>query len=270
MGTPSFLAYEIKPGKYYSQYMQYDGAPTWKGKEYYETILKSLMEGLDYFIKDNKPNKQFFTRIKHFLNNYQYASSPSFGNNTIFYARDYWDTTVDLWRYLFDKDGNFTFAPPKSSYFCTIPWEFTLNLSKHFAHHDYNKVNGLDNAFKPFWEFMEEWTGLTNPPSVNLTTYQTHAFPYQQEEGWRNAGILTIKGEIRKLLGKENKVKTMFHDKPKKRNKKYTKILYKSEYLDVKRCPLKDLPLLIGTLKREEAIKLFESRLKGQSNATPK
>lgn len=242
--------------------MQYDGVPTWKGKKYYETILKSLMEGSDYFITDNKPNKQFFTRIKHFLNNYQYASSHSFGENTIFYAKDYWDTDEDLWQYLFDKDGNFTFAPSNLSYFCTIPWEFTLNLSRHFAHHDYNQIDGgLDNTFRPFWEFMVKWAGISNPPSVNLTTYQTHAFSYQQEGGWRNTGILTIEG---------NKIKSMFHDEPKKRNKKYTKILYKSEYLDVKRCPLKDLPLLIGTLKREEAIKLFENRLKGQSNATPK
>ncbi len=259
MGTPSLLAYEIKPGKYYNQYLQFDGVPTWKGKEYYETILKSLMEGSGYFIKDNKPNKQFFIRIKHFLNNYQYASYHSFNKNAVLDTKDYWS---NQWQYLFDKDGNFTFSPSDLSYFCTIPWEFTLNLSRHFAPHDFNKFDGgFNSTFNSFWESMEKWTGITNPPPINLVTYETHAFPDQKEEGWRKTGILTVG---------EKKIESMFYNYSVKRNKKHTKILYKSEYLDVKRCPLKDLPLFVGTLKREEAIKLFENRLKGQSNATTK
>jgi len=54
MGTPSLLAVEIIPSKYHTQYMQFDGYPTIRGKEYYETILRSFMEYPNYFIDRTK------------------------------------------------------------------------------------------------------------------------------------------------------------------------------------------------------------------------
>jgi hypothetical protein len=246
MGTHSLLAVETGPSKYHTQYMQFDGVPTWKGKEYYETILKSLMEGSIYFITNNKPNKNFFTRIKHFLDNAQYASFHSFNANQIMNAGE-WD--CDLWQYLFNKNGDFIFTPRNSSnYSCTIPWKFTLNLATHFARHDLN-----DDTLTPFWEFMENWGGTTNPPTLNLTTCETFAFPEQNDEGWRKSGTLTVM---------KNRIKTMFYDIQRKRNKQFTKPIYNSEYLTVKNYPVKKLPLLINSLKRIEAIDLLEKRLK--------
>ena len=72
-------------------------------------------------------------------------------------------------------------------YSCTIPWKFTLNLATHFMRHELN-----DSALTPFWEFMEKWEGTTNPPTLNLTTCETFAFPEQNDEGWRKSGTLTV------------------------------------------------------------------------------
>ena len=245
MGTPSLLAVETEPGKYFYQYMQFNGYPTIRGREYYETILKSLQEAPFYFITNNKPNKNFFVRIKHFLKNAQYASFHSFNCCQTIDAEE-WDD--DLWQYLFNKNGDFTFSPRNSSdYSCTIPWKFTLKLATHF-------VRRVNNNLIPFWEFMDEWNGRTNPPTMKLTTCETLVFPEQGNEGWRKCGILTVL--------KDRKVSMFYDMNMRKRNRQYTKTLFNSEYLTVKNYPVKKLPLLINSLKSKEAIDLLEKRLK--------
>ncbi|MEA3421016.1 MAG: hypothetical protein U9Q97_05005 [Acidobacteriota bacterium] len=106
---------------------------------------------------------------------------------------------------------------------------------------------------------MKKWDGQTNPPNINLTTCETLAFPNQEEEGWRFTGLLSAMKE---------KITGMFYCIPEKRNIEHTKILYESEYLNVKKCPQKKLPLLIETLKEKNAIELLEKRLKGNPDAT--
>ena len=88
MGTRSLLGFEQKIGTYYIQYMQFDGSPAVKGKEFYEAVLCTLLECPSHFIKNHKPNPAFFKRIKHFLDNYQYTSGHSINNNFKLDAKD--------------------------------------------------------------------------------------------------------------------------------------------------------------------------------------
>lgn len=82
MGTHSLLGFETKPEQIFYQYMQFDGGPEIKGREYYEGVILAMVESPDYFIsKSGLPNAKFFQRVRHFLYNYQYASGHSFGNH---------------------------------------------------------------------------------------------------------------------------------------------------------------------------------------------
>lgn len=266
MGTRSLLAMEPGPNKYYIQYMQFDGHPDCKGKEYYEAILESLMENSSYFITKDKPNRKLFKRIKDFLNNYRYASGHSYNNDWIIEAKDWEKQDVwQEWQYLFDKDGNFTFFNVSSlKYYCTIPWEFTLNLGRSFGKYD---ILPDDNSkLASFWEYAKDWDGKREPPELSLETGECLAFPEQGDKqgkqggGWRHYGILISRN---KTLAKSS-----FADgKYRKRNKQRITIQFKSDYLTVKNCPQKDLPLLVD-LKREDAKALLSKRLKGEPCST--
>jgi len=236
MGTRSLLAVESKPGKYYVQYMQFDGYPSEKGMEFYETILESLRNSPSSYVFKNKwekPNRTFFTRIKHFLNEYQYQSGHSIGAHYTCPAGE-WEKqdSGQEWQYLFDKNGNFTFFPNGHQYYCKIPWEFTINLAKGLE----RKVGS--GVLEPFWEAMSEWDGKTFPLKVSLDIGESLAFPDQgvHAGGWRDYGILSIGNKVIK--------KSMFSDIVPKRNQESLRIQYKSEYLSVLNSPKENLPLL--------------------------
>jgi hypothetical protein len=236
MGTRSLLAVESKPGKYYVQYMQFDGYPSEKGMEFYETVLESLKNSPSSYVFKNKwekPNRTFFTRIKHFLNEYQYQSGHSVGAHYTCPAGE-WEKqdSGQEWQYLFDKDGNFTFFPNRHQYYCKIPWEFTINLARVFGLE--RKVSVLE----PFWKAMSNWDGRTFPLKVSLDIGESLAFPDQGTGGWRNYGILSIGNKVIQ--------KSMFSDTVPKRNQKSLQIQCKSEYLSVLNSPKETLPLFMN------------------------
>lgn len=247
MGTSSFNGYECSPGKTYEQLKQFDGNPNWQGKKFYETIIKTLMESPKYF-GNRKPNIKFFRRIRHFLKELQWASSHSYGVFCEATMKE-WGKEKS-WEYIFDKNGNFMFSSRCCSYTCIIPWEFTSRLVRAFSHFSKSPLD-------PFWEFMDTWTGQTTPPVLRLNTFLVHAFPKQGDEGWRMSGILTVK---------RKKTYSMFTNQDyKKQNKKKlhsSRVIFKSDYLTVKKCSLKKLPILIGSLTNEEAIDYLQRRLK--------
>lgn len=232
MGTRSLLAVEDKPGKYYVQYMQFDGYPSEKGMEFYGTVLESLKNSPSSYVFKNKwekPNRTFFTRIKHFLNEYQYQSGHSIGAHYTCPAGE-WEKqdSGQEWQYLFDKNGNFTFFPMGHQYYCKIPWEFTINLAK--------VSERKASALEPFWEAMSEWDGKTFPLKVSLDIGESFAFPNQGAGGWRDYEILSIGNKVIQ--------KSMFSDVVSKRNQKSLQIQCKSEYLSVLNSSKENLPLL--------------------------
>lgn len=245
MGTPSYLGYEAG-NKNYEQYMQYDGYPLGRGKELYEAVVNTLMEDPSYFIEDTNPNARFFLRIRHFLKEKQYAAYHSF-NEGKFHPKKDWGT-ANMWEYLFHKNGDFSFSPPSCNWTCTIPWEFTSRLIYCFSKADMSR-----NPLDPFWKSMKAWKGTTTPPVLRLKSYQSMSFPNQKEQGWRYAGILTV--------GKK-KHQSMFAEDEEKKDILYSRATFKSDYLIVKRCSRKKLPLLIGAVHTKEAINLLEGRLK--------
>jgi len=271
MGTRSLLAYDMKNGGYHVQYMQFDGYPSVKGKEFYETIVTSLQECPSHFTKNGKPNSAFFKRIKHFLDNYQYASGHSIDNNWVCKA-DEWDAqdANAAWKYLFDKDGNFHFFQNwrDERYDCTIPWDFTYALATTFSKGDLGFPYD-DSKLAVWWNSLEQWEGKTDPPMLSLESAEALSFPDQGDEGWRDCGRLRIMNIIGKddaetaILKKHAKLDltTQFYKDKRKRKKKYHYPIFHSDYLTVKDCPEKDLPLLMATLKRKDAQRLLDERL---------
>jgi hypothetical protein len=252
--------------------MQFDGYPSVKGREFYEAIAASLQECPSHFTKKGKPNTAFFKRIKHFLDNYQYASGHSIDNNLILEANE-WDNhdSMQAWNYLFDREGNFKFFSSwyDDRYECTIPWDFTYAMTTAFSKGDLG-FPYEDSKLQIFWDSLERWEGKTDPPMLSLETCQVHAFASQGKEGWRDTGTLIISNIIGKdeedterlLKHAELKISPRFIDaKGRKRKiRKYSPVFY-SDYLQVRDCPEKDLPLLMGTLKRKDAQKLLDERL---------
>lgn len=271
MGTRSLLAFEQKNGSYYIQYMQFDGYPSVKGREFYEAVVTSLQECPSHFMKNEKPNMAFFKRIKDFLNNYQYASGHSIDNNWTCVAND-WDgqDAMSAWKYLFDRDGNFHFFNTwhAERMECIIPWEFTRTLATAF-----NKGNlGFpyeESKLGLWWDSLDRWNGREDPPMISLESVQTHSFPGQGNDGWRNAARLRIYNFIGKDAEDTARLKkhaqklivtSFFKDKPKRKKKMHYPI-FKSDYITVRDTKEKDLPLLVGKLIRKDAQHLLEHRL---------
>lgn len=269
MGTPSLLGYEKSNGKYYAQYMQFDGYPSTKGKEFYESILTTLLEAPSYFInKKSKPNAAFFKRIKHFLDNYMYASAHSFNSN---WETINWEGAGNYW-YLFDKNGNFISFDAIQKWKCVIPWEFTRGLTQCFGKGPDLNIPYDESKLTPFWDCLNHFEKIEQRnlpvPEMNLEVAETLSFPGLGNEGWRKCGHLLIKNlidydnekhKITKL--KPINITSMFYGDGKERNRKSYRINISSEYLRVRDCPLDQLPLLINNLEREDAQELLEKRL---------
>jgi hypothetical protein len=182
MGTRSLLAYESKPGKYYVQYMQFDGIPEVKGKEYYEGITRGLAQEHHYFIdKEGNPNKHFRERIKHFLNNYQYASGHSIGNHYTIDSKEW--TTISSgqeWQYLWSYNGDFSFFHYREKRVITIPWDITRTIFKAF--YSYGEL-------EPVYNYFNE-TALNDPdskdiPILKVISGEKMSFPEQGAGGYR-------------------------------------------------------------------------------------
>jgi len=260
MGTRSLLAVETIPDKYYVQYMQFDGYPITKGKEYYETILASLIEVPSYFIKEDKPSKAFFKRIKHFLNEYQYKSAHSIGNNYTTPAKDWLNQDAwQEWQYLFDKNGNFSIYSLYGKWSCTIPWKFTLHLTKANDSSIIGKYTNGESKLMPLWILLDKWDG-TERFECSLKVQELLGPLLKPGQGDEFI-TLSISGNPQ-----------VFPDRIKHQLEKEScpiidkgiySIELKSEYLTVKDCPTQDLPLLVSSIKEEKAKTLLEQKLKG-------
>jgi len=203
MGTRSLLAVEMKPGKYHVQYMQFDGYPSCKGKEFYEDVTTGLAQDWSAFVdKKGNPNSHFRDRVKNLLNNYQYASSHSIGNHWTCDAEKW--TKHDCcqeWQYLWKWNGDFCFFNTYGeSPVVTIPWAFTLALIKNFcdpedikevyAFFERDALNNSDNFGK-------------NMPILKAVWGDTFAFPDQGKDGWRSfANIFAVYRGKETLLSK--------------------------------------------------------------------
>jgi hypothetical protein len=233
MGTRSLLGYEIPNGKIYVQYMQYDGNPATKGREFYEGVTSCLRE----MIQNGKtPNSKFFARIKHFLNNYQYQTAHSIGNHFITSIKE-WGfpkqggyVQLDYgqeWQYLFKLNGDFVFFPvEKNARTITIPWLLTLkavpglrttvNFEKFWDTagklselDEHKKILGWNNVelclhlkdefeYESSKEILESAFKGIRPkvqyPELSLDYGEVQAFPDQGVGGFRNWAILKING----------------------------------------------------------------------------
>ena len=133
MGTRSLLGYEKNDNEIYYQYMQFDGGPEVKGREYYEGVVKAVIEAPGYFngngVETGCPNRKFFKRVRRFLDNYQYLSGHSFEEHSTCSLADW--VALDCnqeWQYLFRRNGNFEFFQSGSDFLVTVPWALTENL----------------------------------------------------------------------------------------------------------------------------------------------
>jgi hypothetical protein len=256
MGTRSLLAYEIKGGKVYVQYQQFDGYPESKGREYYLEVLTGLTDLHDICNKAGKPTEVFFTRIKHYLNEKQYSSGHSVGNHFTV-TKGEWETTVDCnaaWKYLFTRGGDFVFSARSGDrYEVVIPWEFTRTLlqqrepkfmealadesfwtSLKFRDREENKKviswgkdaplhigEELDHKSSEilFERLMKGEGGIKLPePVLSLEYGECLAFPEQAEGGWRRYAFL--------MVG-DKRVSSMFVEIEKRHNKGETRMTYR-------------------------------------------
>jgi hypothetical protein len=132
MGTRSVLGYELPNGKIYAQYLQFDGYPCGQGKDYYISTLRGLID-LSHASSERGPTGQFFTRIKHLLNEFQYRSGHSVGNR--FYAthNEWFGNGIDAnqaWQHLWRRNGDFVIVKVGGDIQTVIPWAFTYQILK--------------------------------------------------------------------------------------------------------------------------------------------
>jgi len=216
MGTRSLLGVETKRGTVHTQYMQFDGYPSVKGYDYYMAVISTLMtmDEETYVTKKGTPKPFFRERCLNFLNDYQYASGHSIGNNfevktSDWHKQDCWQE----WQYLFRMCGDFDFLNTYGTGYsiCTIPWEVTRAIASAFDIYDVKKVNEETDIFRTYFEAMDE---TSKSCVLSVEKGEIHAFPEQNERGWRNFGVIRVKVSG-KIVGK---LESMFAKKGKKRN----------------------------------------------------
>lgn len=200
MGTRSLLGYETAPGKVYYQYMQFDGYPTCKGREFYEGIAATLGSVLGSAATASPLRKadgvMVRQRIRHFLDNYQYASGHSVNNHDTC-TRKAWDAfEVDggqEWQYLWDTKGNFIGAEAREhGVTFTIPWELTSRL---YESHHHLKLGRDDTLLEPWWKALHNLAmadEATLVPSLELRAWECNEFPEQGDAGWRHTSALSV------------------------------------------------------------------------------
>jgi hypothetical protein len=220
MGTRSLLAVETKKSNLHVQYMQFDGYPSVKGYEYYTAVLYALMEAgcCNFVTKQGNPNQHFRDRCVHFLNNYQYKTHHSTGNNFKMKMGE-WGFQTDSWQefeYLFNYKGLFRMDGWGLTY--EIPWEMTKGIAKAFSPTDFQDSNYGENSpdfFNMLFDQLDK-EGTKHPATLELECGEVDAFTDSKgKAGWRDYGILKIR------VGKKcvKTVKSMFADKKgKKKN----------------------------------------------------
>jgi hypothetical protein len=156
MGTRSLLAVEDKPGRLHVQYMQFDGYPTCKGKQFYNGVVRGMTEAAGWD-EGGKPGKAFFKRVRHFLDEYQYQSGHSIGNHFRATLRKFLDAdSWQEWQYWFDASGDFHVIRTGLDREVIIPW----GITNAFAEMHYEARDILDGkALDPLWEKVETWFG---------------------------------------------------------------------------------------------------------------
>jgi hypothetical protein len=154
MGTRSLLGYVTKTGSIYAQYMQFDGDPRWKGREFYEGVVRSMNESALFVSKSKQPTEEFFLRVRRFLDNYQYETGHSVNNHLQvrvgkWLSRD--NIADDEWRYLFKRNGDFVIYKP-GIYTVTIPWSFTVKMIDAVGSEFGCMLRKDKPGFGEFWE----------------------------------------------------------------------------------------------------------------------
>jgi hypothetical protein len=248
MGTRSLLGYDLGNGKLYVQYMQFDGYPEVRGREYYVEVLRGLMEmGDSIKTKEGKPSLAFFTRIKNYLNEKQYSSGHSIGNHFTVTKEDWEGMKVDCnqaWQYLFTREGDFVFsAHSENRYEVVIPWGFTVKLLEQRESKFLDALNDNEGFWKSLkFEDREEnekvlsWgvdavlhvneelnyasskllfemllrggSPKLSSPGLKINYGEIMAFPEQGEEGWVRYAFLTVFSPGEPLV----EIRTMFAD----------------------------------------------------------
>jgi len=194
MGTRSLLGVETKKDNIHVQYMQFDGYPSVKGYEYYRGILTALMQlnSASYSTKKGTPNSFFKQRCLDFLNEYQYASGHSIGNNFEVKVSEWEDQNCcQEWQYLFDLKGDYSFFNHYSNaYNCSIPWGVTKGIADSF---DLTNINcNTDERKDILYKFFDECDCGETLPVLLVEIGSIIAFPEQYDDGWREYGIITL------------------------------------------------------------------------------
>jgi hypothetical protein len=163
MGTRSLLGYEQEDGKIYAQYMQFDGGPSCKGREFYEGCVLALREycfiNAETVNPIGAPTKDWFVRIMNFLNNYQYQSGHSITNHFTVSKKD-WFSKKDLansaWRYLFARNGDFIIYRP-GIFTATIPWTYTTKMMNECGANFWRKITKHEPGLGNYWESLDKY-----------------------------------------------------------------------------------------------------------------
>ena len=154
MGTRSLLGYVTKNGQIYAQYMQFDGDPKTKGREFYESVVRSMNESVLFAKTSGQPTEEFFLRVRRFLDNYQYETGHSV-NNHMQVRLGKWLSGCDIadseWRYLFKRNGDFIIYKP-GCYTVTIPWSFTTKMIDAVGLEFDHMLRGDKPGFGEFWK----------------------------------------------------------------------------------------------------------------------
>jgi len=155
MGTRSLLGYVTKNGQIYAQYMQFDGSPRWNGREFYESVVRSMNESALFVAKTSgQPTEEFFLRVRRFLDNYQYKTGHSVNNHMQVRIGKYLsghDIADSEWRYLFKRNGDFIIYKP-GCYTVTISWSFTTKMIDAVGS-EFDYILRKDKpGFGEFWE----------------------------------------------------------------------------------------------------------------------
>lgn len=196
MGTRSLLAVEKSEGVLHSQYMQFDGYPTCKGRDFFERIAASFGECREYFCDGNrKPNGNFVQRVVDFLNDYQYQSGHSIGSHQECKLADWLKAdSWQEWQYLWRLNGDFVTFHRGEEKALVIPFEIVAALGRDCR---LLKFGETDTLLSKFWSGVEEYLGF-NPeyaavgekppvaPRLTVLTGECFAFPEQKAGGWRS------------------------------------------------------------------------------------
>jgi hypothetical protein len=218
MGTRSLLAVETTPGVVHSQYMQFDGYPTCKGKDFYERVACGFGEASEYFTgkarrgQVARPNDKFAKLAIDFLNNYQYQTGHSIGaNSTLTMAEWEKADSWQEWQYVFLLNGDFVafHVSSASRKALIIPWELTRTLVNGYASGrslGFEKGGANESVLKQFWdslerhlqfnpEYAEEGEKQPPEPVLKVKAGEVLAHPEQKAGGWRDYVAVEVDGK---------------------------------------------------------------------------